>query len=178
MDTSLHKKIKSLCFTSRDGQGHWILKGSRTVWASDVQQVVTTRRAAYAAFRAEIPEGMDVVASCDVKGCIAPDHASLREARAVARGLSLPEQLAALARSEAYQLPDVPRALPEGLTLELVGLVRRLSLLGNSLDQIRCATQLPTHEVMRIRGGVYDEVVGEIERGRRKERKAVKGGAA
>ena len=50
MHTQLHRKILSMCFVTRDGNQHWILQGSRTVWVSETQEVVTTKRAAYAAF--------------------------------------------------------------------------------------------------------------------------------
>ena len=158
MHTQLHRKILSMCYTTRDGSGHWILQGSRTVWVSETQEVVTTKRAAYAAFRGEIPEGMDVRADCGMPGCIAPSHAVLCEARRVARALSLPGQLLELAKTETFRPPDPPNSLPKGLTLKLIEVVRYLSKEGNSIDQIRNATQLSAHIIMQIRGGIYNGI--------------------
>ena len=158
MHTQLHRKILSMCFVTRDGNQHWILQGSRTVWIAECQEVVTTKRAAFAAFRGEVPEGMDVRADCGMPGCIAPDHAVLCEARRVARSLSLPDQLLELAKTETFRPPDPPNLLPEGLTLRLIEMVRYLTKEGNSIEQIRNATQLSAHTVMQIRGGIYDGI--------------------
>ena len=162
MHTQLHRKILSMCFVTRDGNQHWILQGSRTVWVSETQEVVTTKRAAYAAFRGEVPEGLDVRAECRMPGCIAPEHAALCESRRIARGLSLPDQLLELAKPETFRPPDPPNSLPKGLTLKLIEVVRYLSKEGNSIDQIRNATQLSVHEIMRIRGGIYDGIAGVL----------------
>ena len=158
MHTQLHCKILSMCYTTRDGNGHWILQGSRTVWVAECQEVVTTKRAAFAAFRGEVPEGMDVRANCGMPGCIAPDHAVLCEARRVARSLSLPDQLCELAKPERFHPPDLPNLLPEGLTLQLIEMVRYFTKEGNSIEQIRNATQLSAHIIMQIRGGIYDGI--------------------
>ncbi len=161
MHTKLHRKILSMCRVTRES-GHWILLGSRTVWVSETQEVATTKRAAYAAFRGEVPEGMDVRANCGTFGCIAPEHAALCKTRRVARALSLPDQLMELAKSETSETPscrDSPSSLPRGLTLDLMATVRRLSGGGSTLAQIGGATQLSSHEIMRIIGGVYSKVV-------------------
>jgi hypothetical protein len=157
MDTELHTKIKSMCHTTRDGQGHWILTGSKTVWIAELAQVVTTKRAAYAAFKAEIPEGMDVRSACGVWGCIAPDHAELCEARRRARGLSLPNQLTELSTPRYFRKPQQKSVLPDGVTLQQIEAVRFLTKTGTSMGHIRAATSLPTEEIVKIRGGVYDQ---------------------
>lgn len=157
MHTALHEKIRSMCHTTRDGEGHWILRGSKTIWIPEIQQVVTTKRAAYAAFRGEVPEGKDVRAGCGVSECVAPDHAVLCEARRAARKLSLPGQLLELAKPIVFKPPSPPGTLPPGLTLPLVEQVKRLTARGNVIGQIRNATGLPVAEIVKIRGGVYDE---------------------
>jgi len=164
MDTQLHKKIKSMCRFTRDGEGHWILQGSRTVWVPDVQEIVTTKRAAYAAFRAEIPEGMDVRADCGTFGCIAPDHAVLCPSRRIARALSLPEQIASLASPNTFSPPPPPGTLPKGLTIQSISRVKQLFADGNTIAKVRAATNLTTQEIVRIRGGVYDEAVANLEK--------------
>jgi len=158
MHTKLHRKILSMCRVTREGK-HWILLGSRTVWVSETQEVATTKRAAYAAFRGEVPEGVDVRASCGTFGCIAPEHAVLCETRRVARALSLPDQLAELEKPEVFSRPDLTNSLPRGLTLDLIRTVQRLSGGGSTLAQIGNATQLSSHEIMQVMGGVYSRIV-------------------
>jgi hypothetical protein len=173
MDTALHRKIKSMCYTTRDGSGHWILQGSRTVWVAETQEVVTTKRAAYAAFRGEIPGGMDVRSDCGMPGCISPGHAVLCESRRVARPLSLPDQLLELAKPEKFRPPDQPNSLPKGLSLRMIETVRYLTKEGNTIEQIRSATQLSSHEVMRVRGGIYDGIA-DVLAGSRNSRRGYK----
>ena len=156
MLTNLHRKIKSMCVFPRKGPAHWILVGCRTSWISEIQEIVSTRRAAYAAFRGEVPEGMDVRSNCGVVPCICPDHAILTESRYCARALSLPGQLAALARPDAFCPPDQSGILPRGLTLALVELVKFLSREKNTLAQIATATGLARREIVAIRGGKRD----------------------
>ena len=129
---------------------------------SETQEVVTTKRAAYAAFRGEVPEGMDVRASCGTFGCIAPEHATLCETRRAARALNLPDQLTELEKPEVFRRPDLSDSLPRGLTLDLIRTVQRLSGGGSTLAQIGGATQLSSHEIMRIMGGAYDRIVDAL----------------
>lgn len=147
---------------TRDGEGHWLLRGSRTVWAAELQEVVTTKRAAYAAFLGDVPEGVDVRANCGVPCCIAPGHATLCKSRRIARALSLPDQLIELAKPEVFRPLDPPDYLPKGLTMEQVDLVKLLTKEGNTISQVRNATQLPVHEIMKIRGGVYDAAMKSL----------------
>jgi hypothetical protein len=113
---------------------------------------------------------MDVRADCGMPGCIAPDHAVLCEARRAARALSLPGQLLELAKTETFRPPDPPNSLPKGLTLKLIEVVRYLTKEGNSIEQIRNATQLSAHTVMQIRGGIYDGIA-EVLAGSRNSRR-------
>lgn len=175
MDTHLHRKIKRQCTFPRDGQHHWILTGSAIIHLELIGESHTTRRAAYAAFRAPVPANFDVVQTCGVKHCINPEHAKLEPTRRIARALDLSLHLETLAKSDRYMPPETPDSLPKDLKLEEVHLVKYLTSQNNTIDQIRAATGLPTQVIMRIRSGVYDEVARKLER-RLEEKRAGRGG--
>lgn len=162
MYTQLHRKILSMVSISRDGAGHWRLMGSRTIWVAEQQTVVTTKRAAYAAWRGDVLEGQDVRAVCGVPNCIRPEHLDLTPARRVARALSLPEQIIELAKPGVFHPPDPLHILPKGLTLKLIETVKFLSGEGNTTNQIRTATCLSAKEIVKIKAGVYDDAADAL----------------
>ena len=158
MDTDLHRKIKSMCSIDRSGAGHWMLVGCKTMWVSDVQDIVTTKRAAYAAFIGQIPEGQDVFAECGKTGCIAPAHAVLRRARRAARALELPGRVEALSMPDRFTPAEPVDKIPDSVSLYKINLVKFLRHKGNSTSQMQEATGLPRVEIVKIVAGRYDEL--------------------
>ena len=149
-----------MCKVTRGaGEGnHWLVVGCKTAWAPEICEVVTTKRAIYAAFVGPIPENMDVVSTCDVGGCVRPEHVGLAAARRASRALSLPETLATLSRT-GEEFAAVPGLLPKGVTARAVAMVKRMSTSGTPLAAVSFATGLSAQDVARSRGGAYDEAV-------------------
>jgi hypothetical protein len=162
METSLHKKLKSMVSMSRGTDRHWKLAGCKTVWIEGVHSVVTTKRAFYAAFVGDIPENMDVQSSCSFSGCLQPDHMILKPARRKSRPLSLKDHLSQL--TEKYQAIQhlAEGNLPSGITLKAIDTVKFLTDSNNAIKDICSAVNLPMHEVMKIRGGFYDQVANRL----------------
>lgn len=168
MLTTLHNKILSMCLKTRDGENHWILRRCRTIWVPEIQMVVTTKRAAYAMWRGEIPPEMDVRTTCEVDGCINPHHAELWPSRRTSRGLSLPDQLEALAKPTVFVPAERPNVLPRELSLRTIEMVKYLAEQGTTTEGIRHATSISTHEIMKIKSGVYDHIAEKLTRPRNK----------
>ncbi len=62
--------------------GCWLFTGyvdelGYGIIAETKRKRIKAHRAAYSAFKCEIPDGLDVMHGCDVRCCINPDHLSL-----------------------------------------------------------------------------------------------------
>ncbi len=153
-----------MCTFTRKGDGHWILVGCSTIWVPELQQIIPTKRVAYAAFVGPILETEEVWSSCGVRQCIAPTpgHLALRPGRRSAKALYLPQELETLTKPESYSPADDVAVLPKGLTLRHIHVVRFMTKGKNTLAQIREATLLPTVEIVKIQNGVYDGAVKNL----------------
>lgn len=162
MKLPFHLKLERMCKVGRLDK-HWVLTGSKTVRLPDSMIVVTTKRAIYAAFVGPIPGKHEVVASCGLGHCVAPDHQEL-QSRVVsqARGVSVPGHVEALSQSGEYVPRDLPGILPKGITIKNVRLVKFYTAHKNSMAELRHATGLPLHEIMKIRNGVYDGALKNV----------------
>jgi hypothetical protein len=166
MHSPLHKKILSMCQIQRKDPLHWILTGSKTVWAVEIQAVVTTKRAAYAAFVGPIPEGKEVASSCGCRQCIRPDHQVLQTGKAPSRALSLPGELAMLGRPEQHSSTPQELALPKGIGVEVVRKVKAMLAGGTPVITIAAALKLRPGEVVGIHNGARDSALREASVGR------------
>jgi hypothetical protein len=155
MLTNFQAKLMTMCSVLRTGDRHWILTGSRLIQVPGLG-VVTIKRAYYAAFIGDVPEDVDVFAACGEAKCVCPTHLDLRKARTRARALALPDAVK-VPRPKYYQKADPIEKLPKNVTPHDVSMVKYLTKNGNSLAQIRNATNLSVHEIMKIRGGRYDK---------------------
>lgn len=163
MKTPLHLKLESHCRKMRKGEQHWFLKGSAptTLWIPEITEVVTLRRVIYAAFVAMVPAEHEVVSTCGTRLCVRPEHMGIKwKLNSQAKALNLPEHLAAMTSPYRYQTPKAS-ILPEGVTIKAILTVKYLAD-KNSLEKLRDATGLPLHEIMRIKGGVYDAAVKNV----------------
>lgn len=134
-------------------EGHWTLVGSDCV-RTPGGEVVTTRRAIYAAFVGPIGRDQDVRATCWLDGCCAPDHLTLAPARRRANPLSMPDQVRAL---HSYSLPRRGgQALPPKVTIEVVNRIKEMSRAGTRLPEIAAVVGIPIDQVVKARNGVYD----------------------
>lgn len=165
--TIFQKRLKSYVWGYKAVERHWFLKegAPRLVVAPSTGEQITIKRALYAAFRGDLPEGFDLRPECNISGCVAPDHQKLESSRSrTARALHLPDL-------DKVGLDERSNRLPKGLTLALVAQVKELGNSGSSLQSISAATQLNRSLVMKIRGGVYDRAVASLRRGLASSRK-------
>lgn len=166
MKTNFHLKLEARVKRLRSEDQHWLLKGAKLVRVPSTGEVVTAKRALYAAFVGPIPGGHEVVPGCDNKRCVRPTHQKLvAKAASSARGLSLEEYREQLDRPETFRVLDNPSILPSDLTINKINLVKYLSHNGHTLQQIQEATQLPLDMIMRIRGKVYDAATRHVSGG-------------
>lgn len=127
----------------------------------ELQEVVTTKRAIFAAYNGPVFEGHDVRSHCGLRQCANPEHMEQVESTHPnkAKALCLPNDFEALLMPTTYQPAEKVPTLPPGLTIHLIGVVKFLSRRKNTLAEIRTATKLPLDEIMKIRGGMYDDAV-------------------
>ncbi len=165
MKTDLHLKLEGYCRIMRRGEKHWFLDSGapKLVHIPELAGPVTVKRALYAAFVGEIGDGEEVVAKCGTRGCVRPDHQKLvGRPSSRARGLSLPEHLAALNGPSTFREGQKVQILPLGLTVRKIQVVK-LMVKSNSLEQIATATGLDHATIMRIKGGMYDDAVENVQ---------------
>jgi len=158
--TSFQKRLKSYVWGYKAVERHWFLKSDapKLLRHPSTGEQVTTKRALYAAFVGDIPEGKDLRPGCGVSGCSSPHHQRLEDSRSgTARALHFPDL-------DGVGFDDRPNRLPKGMTMALVAKVQELGRRGNSLSAICAATQLGRSEVMKIRGGAYDRAVATLRR--------------
>ena len=155
MRTNFQAKLMTMCSVLRTGDRHWILTGARLIQVPGLG-VVTIKRAYYAAFIGDVPEDMDVFAACGEAKCVCPTHLDLRKARTRARALVLPDEVKK-PKPKVYSKTEQADRLPSTVTARDVAFVKYLTKNGSTIASIRSATNLPTHEIMKIRGGRYDK---------------------
>lgn len=158
--TPFQKKLKSHVWGYKAMERHWFVKDGapRLVRVPSTGEQVTLRRAVYAAFRADIPAGIDLRTGCGARGCIAPDHQELSPTRTDARSLCIPDLVD----------PDVesrPNKLPKGLTFAVIAKIKMLGNSGSSLSSICSVTGFDASTVMKVRAGVYDRAAASVRRG-------------
>ena len=166
MKTQLHLKLEKMCRILRKEPKHWFIVGGNVVYVPEMREAVTTKRAIYAAFVGDIPEGMEVRATCEASHCAAPDHVHLVAARTKARPLSLSAHVDALKKPSAFVAAEPAKVLPKGLDLDLIVKVKTLASGGSSMAQIKMTTKLEYALIAKIRNGGFDELL------RRKEWRA------
>lgn len=158
--TQFQKKLKSYVWGFKAIERHWFLKESapRLLRPPSSGEQITIKRAIYAAFSGDIPEGMDLRPDCGAVRCVAPHHQKFEASRSGnARSLHLPDL-------DGIGLDERPNRLPKGLTLSAIAKVKDLSTRENSLQSICASTQLDRQTVMKIRGGVFDRAVNSLRR--------------
>jgi hypothetical protein len=67
-------KLRSMCRVTRGDECHWIPAKARIVRVPGTKEIVSLRRAIYASFVGPLFGGEDVVATCEVSGCLRPEH--------------------------------------------------------------------------------------------------------
>jgi hypothetical protein len=157
MHTILHKKLIKMCSIQRKPPNHWWLVGSKTIWVPSASVVVTTKSCMHAAFVAPVPEGMAAVSGCGSPLCSRPEHLVLRRSANRSRGLSLPEELAALGERRDPRIAE----LPPGVTTKAAAIVRQMAREGASMDDVRRATGLSFVDVVKLKTGAYDESLAQ-----------------
>lgn len=163
MRTDLHQKLRSMCEISRGDDSHWLIKGSKTIYIPELQEIVTTRRAIYAAFVGQVLENMDVVANCDMARCARPEHIIQAPSRRKSRPLALPDQVASLESfTRGERANRLPQVLPRGMTIAAIRRVRHMVEDGNTLSQVAIGVGLAIGEVVKIVNGVYDEAARNV----------------
>lgn len=159
MKTDFHLKLESMCRIQRGGGQHWLLVGAVTVRVPELNgAVASTRRAIYASYIGPVAAGHELVADCGCKACVKPEHQRPVNRGTKAKEISLPETRAALDVSGRYRPAESDSALPRGMKVRTVVLVKSL-LENNTLEQVRVATGLSTAEVVKIGQGSYDKFV-------------------
>lgn len=162
MKTILHKRLESMCKKLRTSK-HWLVKDSHVVRIPSLGgEIVTTKRAIYAAFVGPIGEGEEVRTNCGVARCVAPDHLALTRARSKAGALSIPE-FGMLGKPDVYQAPEPRLRLPKNITRERVLVVKHMASTSNTLAQIRDATGLHFADIVRAMNGAYDRALEAAE---------------
>lgn len=162
MKTDLHLKLESMCLIQRrkGADNHWTLTGSKTIWIPDVRAVVNTKRAIFAAFRHDIPDGHEVCTVCDHKFCVRPEHQELVEkSQSASKALDLSRHAQALGDSKSYRPRVEVNVLPADVNVVLINRVKTMHSMGNTMEKIKMATGAPYDQIMRICNGVYDEAV-------------------
>lgn len=175
MKTKLHLRLEGMCRIQRNGAGHWILGEKHKITRLPVEyggDMVTTKRAIYAAFVGPVDENEEVYAACGVHACAAPTHLATRVSRRRSRAIGLQAEVDALAQPITYQPAEDPQVLPSGITVPLISMVKQLFRDGATLSSIRLKTGLHAHEIMRIRGGRYDAAVRNLRLSARKAAEA------
>jgi hypothetical protein len=171
MKTEFHKKLEGMVRITRP-EGHWFVTAGETVrlpsnvladGGSKRQQIVTTKRAIYAAFVGTIPKGFEVVSTCEYKKCVAPDHQTVKfREMSKSHGISMPDQVEALKKPKVFQPAEMPHFLPQGMTLAAIQRVKLMLREGIPVRRIAEQVAMPIVEVMRIRGGMYEKAVENI----------------
>jgi hypothetical protein len=171
MKIRLHLKLEKMITIQRKGPKHWLLKDEKKkhVTIPRTGEVVSVKKALYAAFRGEVPDKHDIRYACDHKYCINPHHQELRYSEhSTSKGLSLPYELGILTRrgtaedrrnERSVVLPEI---LPRGLTRAKITAVKFLFKQKNSLEQIRAATGLDNGTIVAINNGKFDQAARNI----------------
>jgi len=129
----LRAKLRSMCRES--ASGHWFLDSGATFRLPHTGMVVNTRRLIRAVFVGPVPAGSDVVASCGVRQCVAPEHSTtMVKKNSMAKALDLgavppPEQAIAAAAGATPNAPVSQRQLPPAVA----------NLSPEKFDQIKSA---------------------------------------
>lgn len=171
MKVRLHLKLEKMITIQRKGPKHWLLKDEKKkhVTIPRTGEVVSVKKALYAAFRGEVPDKHDIRYACDHKYCINPHHQELRYSEhSTSKGLSLPYELGILTRrgtaedrrnERSVVLPEI---LPRGLTKAKINAVKFLFKANNSLEKIRAATGLDNATIVAINNGKFDQAARNI----------------
>ncbi len=159
MKTALHQRLEAQCRILRKEPTHWILTGSSMIRLPN-RELVTTRRAIYAAWVGSIEAGEEIFAACGMRQCAAPHHASKRISKSRSNALSLPDQIEALtSKIQRFSQGLERKVLPSGMTPEQVVVAKQMRLAGASLASIAAATRLSLSQVVAAGEGVYDSAV-------------------
>lgn len=114
--TAFQKKLLEFTWGRKAEQGHWFPKDGAptTIKPPGLADIVTTKRAVYAAFLGPIPANVDLRSNCGARSCWCPWHQTLEQSRRMSRPLELPD--AGVARSGYAAIVEHDRlvAAPEG----------------------------------------------------------------
>ncbi len=163
MKSVLHQKLEKMCRRQIKPPHHWDLIGAINIRLPETRDVITTKRAIYAAYIGPIPAGKDLRTTCGDKKCVSPYHQELTESRrGDVRALSLPGLPEMLHKIGVNHSPVA--TFLKGLSHDKFNMIKAMFKAGSSVTSIAAYTQLPLLEIMRIRSGFYDAVYSEERR--------------
>ena len=154
------QKLRSMVRVTRKGDPHWIPTGAEIVRVPVIGEVVTFRRAVYAAFVGKIDGGEDVRATCEVSQCVRPEHTAVGPCRG---RMSRPLDLAPLQSLIKEAPPSNLRAMVAGASavaaqddavkLRVMAAVDS----GMTLSQTSSVLGIPLGVVVALRNGASAE---------------------
>jgi hypothetical protein len=184
-ETWLHRMLRDACSIQRSGPGHWLPKKSDCIRIpGSPSRVATLRRAIFAAFVDDAPEGVDLRSSCGHKYCVRPDHQEQRPARALNVGrLSFRDHLEAR-RGASEMVPVDPRLRPErdripaGVTARAAAIVA--SMVGSGRYTVAAAAEasgLTKSEAVALANGRWAAALARSGEAARKDQRRREGAA-
>lgn len=166
--TAFQKKLKSFVRGTKSAQGHWFPEAGApiAVRPPGLGELVTFKRALYAAYVGDIAEGMELRSTCGVPQCYCPDHQDQVPSRSgQGRPLSLPDLdvskqgYAAVIEYDAKFGGAAKAVLPRGLSPATVAAVNRNRLRGKTLQETALEANIRVETVVKIWNGIYDSAL-------------------